>query len=204
MGLTLVTPATSDPITVFDLANEIVDYQADADNDTYLTSMIAAATEWVQDACWRQFMPATYLQTWDSFDRGRRLKFDIGPLISVSSVKYYDENDTLTTVAVTDYWVDSNSRIAQVVLKPTWSIPAISAGRPAAIQVQFVAGYATAALVPARAKQAIKLLAKYWYEKGEAATVDDNAEPDGAGGTFGEIPFGVFSICNQLNASGYV
>lgn len=204
MGLTVITPATADPVTVSEVTEEITDYQSDTTNDATMATLIGAATEWVQDQCWRQFMQATYLQTWDAFDSRRRFKLDIGPLVSISSVKYYDTLGTLTTISSSDYWADTNSYRPLITFKPTWSVPTLEDGRPSGIEVRFVAGYASADVVPKRAKQAIKLLAKYWWCKQEAGTVDDNAEPNGVGGKFGEIPFGVFSICHQLNASGYV
>lgn len=201
MGRTLVTAAASLPVSVAALAAEIVGYQPNTRDDATIALKLAEATDWVQEATARQFIQATYLQTW--CDWQTVFIPDISPLYSVASVKYYDVNGVQQTLSSSEYWVDTSTIPGKIVFKPSFTYPAVEDGRPSAIEVRFVAGYTNADAVPAAAKQAIKLLAKYWYEKREAATIADSAELNSTSPTYGEIPFGVFSIVNMINASGY-
>jgi hypothetical protein len=121
--------------------------------------------------------------------------------VSISSVKYYPD-DTLTTIASTEYWTDIYSKPPRIVSKNGW--PATQAGRPASVEVAYIAGYGAAAAVPYALKLAIKQLATFWYFQREAAATTNSVEPSETNApTYREIPFGVFSIVNQLNASGY-
>ena len=201
MGLRVTTAAASLPVTLAELQAEIIGYVASTAEDALLTDRLYQATEWVQNATARQLISATLVQTFDSFPCGP-IKLDLQPIVSVSSVKYYAA-DTLTTLAATGYWTDIYSRPPRIVAKNGW--PSTDAGRPAAVEVTFVAGYGTAASdVPRNLKHAIKQLAAFWYWQRDAAATPNSVEPgDEAAPTYREIPFGVFSIVNHFNASGY-
>lgn len=202
MGLTLITAATSNPITAEDLKTDILNFQNDLDNISLLEFNIEAATNWLQESTARQFMQATWMQTFDCWP-GRHLVFDMAPVASVSSVKYYDVDGVQQTLSSSYYWVDTRSRPPRLTFKPSFSEPSLEDGRPGAIEVTFVAGYANVAAVPAIAKLAIKQLVMYWYNQREALAVKQSSEPAATAPAYSDIPFGVFSIANQLNASGY-
>lgn len=204
MGLTLVTAATSAPVTVAEITKELYAWAESEDNVATLQAKIHEATEWFQAQTCRQFIQATYKQTFDCWFATRVLKIDLQPVYSVSSVKYYDADGTLQTISSTNYWADTSGYPPRIVFKPSYALPNLEDGRPSSVEVNFVAGYANAAAVPYLAKQGIKMLASYWYTMREAATTPDNAEPSGyTGSQFKEIPFGVYSIANALSAGGY-
>ena len=93
-------------------------------------------------------------------------------LVSVTHVKHYDNDDTATTFATSNYYVDTTSEQGRVVLKNGASWPTASELRNAnAYEIQYVAGYGGAASdVPKPLVQAIKMLALHLYENREIAT----------------------------------
>jgi uncharacterized phiE125 gp8 family phage protein len=89
------------------------------------------------------------------------------PVQSVSSITYYDANNSLQTMSASLYEVDvySEPAIIRASANATWPT---TYDRLNAVAVEFVAGYGVASSVPQDAKHAIKLLAAHWYINGEA------------------------------------
>lgn len=210
MTISILTPAATDPVTLDEIkAHCRVDFTED---DAYLTSLIAAATDWVQRRTGRQLVTATLRQSWDSYPsvfhpvrpitqaygprvfylgmEAAMMTLDVEPVQSVSSVTYYDANDALQTVISTAYWVDLATTPPRIIPKDAW--PNILWGRPSAFRIDFVAGYGVATDVPTLIKQGIMLLAAHWYERREATV--QNA-------SIAEVPFAVESICQSYETT---
>lgn len=181
----LVTAATSDPVEVGEAKTHLrIDFNHD---DALLTSLIAEATQWIQNRTGRQLIEATWRQAWDTLPEV--VELTRAPVASVAWVKYYDADEVLTTVNSSDYWVDAPT--SRVIPKDGW--PTIHDARPGAFQVQYVAGYGSSgASVPPPLRRAILWLVAHWYEQREAAVVN---------GYVREVPFGVESICGQYETS---
>ena len=93
------------------------------------------------------------------------------PVASVTHVKYYDNDNNASTFASSNYYVDTISDQARVVLKTGSSWPTVSETRNAnAYEIKYVAGYGGASDVPEPIVQAIKLLTTHLYENREAVT----------------------------------
>ena len=93
------------------------------------------------------------------------------PVVSVTHVKYYANDNTATTFASTNYYVDTISNQARVVLKKGVSWPTVAETRNAnAYEIKYVTGYGGASDVPEPIVQAIKLLTTHLYENREAVT----------------------------------
>lgn len=173
MSLAVLTPPDATPVSLADQkAFMRVDHD---DEDALISELIASATEHVEQATSRQFMPATYVMTARSFpyDCGM-LRLPRSPLISVDSVSYRDRDGAVQTlVADVDYLIDDASN--PPTIEPVVRWPA-TGDYPDAVQVQFQAGYLDpgsppAYPIPSRALVAIKALAAWWYEQREAASV---------------------------------
>jgi len=97
-------------------------------------------------------------------------------LISVESVKYYSDDNTSTTFASSNYYVDTTSEQGRVVLRNGKSWPTVSELRDAnAYEIEYKAGYGTnngdtAASVPRNIINAIKMLALHLYENRDLVT----------------------------------
>ena len=93
------------------------------------------------------------------------------PVTSVTHVKYFDDSDTEYTYASSNYYVDTISDQARIVLRQGKSWPTVTQTRNAnAYVVKYVAGYGGASDVPEAIVQAIKLLTAHLYENREAVT----------------------------------
>ena len=94
------------------------------------------------------------------------------PVVSITHVKYYSNDNTASTFAASNYYSDVDSYSARVVLKNGVSWPTLTELRQAnAYEVQYVAGYGNAASdVPKPIVQGIKMLALHLYENREIAT----------------------------------
>ncbi len=206
--IALVTAAQSDPVTTAEAKTHMrVDFSTD---DSYIAGLIAKATAFAQHQTHRQFVSATFRQSWDTVpsaleprDPSRYLpglfvpseanvvgvKLGREPVTAVSWVKYYDATDTLQTVSGSDYWTDLDSSPPRIVPKTSW--PVVHPQRPNAFQVQFVAGYGDASAVPALLKHAILMLVSHWYE---------HREPVVTGTVVTPVPMAVESILLQFEA----
>ena len=79
------------------------------------------------------------------------------PVTSVTHVKYFDDSDTEYTYASSNYYVDTISEQARIVLRTGKSWPTVTETRNAnAYVVKYVAGYGGASDVPEPIVQAIK------------------------------------------------
>jgi uncharacterized phiE125 gp8 family phage protein len=82
------------------------------------------------------------------------------PLLSVTDVKYYDQDDTLQTLAASQYEVDIYGSPARFRLI---NVPKLK-DRMNALQLNFTCGYTNAAAVPSPIKQAMYLIIGHLYE----------------------------------------
>ena len=143
--------------------------QDDADID----NLIKAATDYVQKGTYgnRQLLPATLsIKACDWWDD--ELNLPLPPLSSVSSLTYLDRNGASQTVATGDYTVRTYLNQPGTI-ELTWlstdTVPVLYADTSWPITIQFVAGYADAASIPANVQMAILLLVSHWYTNREAA-----------------------------------
>ena len=97
-------------------------------------------------------------------------------LIEIVAVKYYSDDNTATTFATENYFVDTTSEQGRVVLRSGKSWPTTTELRDAnAYEVEYKAGYGnnngdTASLVPRNITNAIKMLALHLYENRDVVT----------------------------------
>lgn len=167
MPLSLQTAAAVDPVTVAEV-KAFARYPHD-DSDDLFAGLIAAATEHVQMATSRQFVPATFTLSLRGFPLDM-VRLPRSPVMEVASVQYRDRDGTLVTLtADTDYLVDMAAEPATIEPVRSWPV---TGDFPDAVQITFTAGYADdgnsppdlAANVPARAKVAVKALAAHLFE----------------------------------------
>ena len=99
--------------------------------------------------------------------RQRSVNLPFSPLVSVSSVKTFDDSDNETTMASSRYYVDTASNYGRVVLRTgeTWDDMLRVAN---AIEITYVAGYGSIATsVPAGIRQGIIVLASHYFENAD-------------------------------------
>jgi uncharacterized phiE125 gp8 family phage protein len=162
MGMKLITAPTDTPVT---LAEAKAQCRVEDDSeDTLMTGLISAATEYVEQYTARAIMPQTWELSLDGFEDSMALTK--GPVTSVTSVKYYDLNGDIQTLDPLNYTLD-------LISDPQWVVKNNDASWPATVDsinvvtIRFVAGYAT---VPAPIKHAILLLISQWFDNRAAVT----------------------------------
>ncbi len=106
--------------------------------------------------------------------RQRSVNLPFSPLVSVSSVKTFDDSDNETTMASSRYYVDTSSDYGRVVLRTgeTWDDMLRVAN---AIEITYVAGFGSVATsVPAGIRQGIIVLASHFFENPEMTIKGEN------------------------------
>jgi len=102
------------------------------------------------------------------------IKLPIGPVLSITSVKYTDAAGTVSTVSSADYDTDLTSLPARISLKSGRSWPSVNLKSVNGVDIEFVCGYhataSTTTSVPEELKLAIKMMVEHWYEHRGAVT----------------------------------
>jgi len=190
VGIKLITAPASEPITLDEAKDHLrVDVSED---DALITTLIVAAREAAEHITGRALMQQTWELALDCFHdiEDCDLRYRIGrhayrinipkpPLVSITSVKYYDTDGTLQTMASSDYQLDDHSEPAR--LMPAYGTCWPSTRDQAnAVMIRYVAGYADAASVPQQIKNWMLLRIGMLYE---------NRESVAAGVTLTEVPY---------------
>lgn len=127
-----------------------------------VTALGIAAREWFETAMDRQLTTAAWRLTLDGFG-GSCIELPYPPLRSVSSVQYLDADGATQTLDADTYVVVTTETPGRIELADGESWPA-TAVHPAAVTINFQAGYGAPGDVPELVKVGIKLLAAHWYE----------------------------------------
>jgi uncharacterized phiE125 gp8 family phage protein len=168
----LVTGPAIEPVTLTEAkkhANVVA-----TDDDALIAVLIAAARELVEEDTSRALINQTWaleLHDWWT----DRIELPRPPLVSITSVKYFDVDGVEQTLPATYYDVDTRRQPGVLWWdEDVSSCPTLSDAANAVV-VTYVAGYGAAATaVPARAKQAILLLVSHWYRyRDEVSKVGD-------------------------------
>lgn len=193
-AITVVTPPASRPVSSADAKLYLrVDTTAD---DDLIGDMIDAATEAMERYLRRTLINTTLKLIIDRWplSRGRKwwdgvrdgaitevlggaqyVQLPAPPLVSITSVYYYDLSDTQQLWAASNYYADTAS--GRLALKQTGVIPS-SMREGNAMEITYVAGYgSSASSVPAPIVNGIKaLIARMYDNRGCACEVDGEVE----------------------------
>lgn len=187
------TPTDTDIVSLTDLKTFMkVD---GSDEDTLIATLFTAAREMVEGYTNTSMNDDAdnYTLNLDAWPDSGVIRVGVGPLVSVTSVKYYDSDDAQQTLAVdTDYYVDAARQPGQVVMK---SMPALKA-KPNAIEVIVKAGYNEAA-VPKALVNAIQQITLNFYERRGDGQSDNKLTTDFP------LPFQIKAMMNRYKLGGY-
>jgi uncharacterized phiE125 gp8 family phage protein len=153
-------------VATCDFGVDIIKKGATTVEDTLISDKITAAREDCEAFQGRAFITQTWhlwLDEWPAF-----IKIPLPPLVSVTSIKYYDTSNTEATVTASDYYVDSNSEPGEIHLTYGKSWPSTTLRTKNGICVEFVCGYGAAGSnVPQAVRSAILLQMAELYENRE-------------------------------------
>lgn len=164
MALRRTTDATLEPITTAEAKTHLrVTISAD---DAYIDALVKAARMMAENELRRSLLTQTWTKTLDQFPDAIGLPYP--PIASVTSVKYLDTAGAQQTLASDQYTLDKQS-------EPGWIVPAYGVTWPDtycavnAVEVIYVAGVASAALVAQSIRAWILLQVGHLYENREAS-----------------------------------
>ncbi len=194
MSLTLVAPPAAEPVTTGEAKHYLrVDC---TDDDTLIEGLVITARRYAETKTKRQLVTATYRYILDAFPNSRVIYLPKPPLVSVTTLKYYNANGTLTTMDSTHYIVDTDSEPGRVTLNPgvlnTW--PSTQTNRPNAVQITYVAGYGDPQDVPMNIKNAMLLYIGHLYENRRGVLT---------GGSVSKLPMGVDALLASSSFGWY-
>lgn len=161
MGLKLITAPAAEPVTLAECRTHLgINDASDTVQDTEITRLITVAREYCENYTSQAFITQTWelaLNDFPTFFRLKRL-----PVQSVSSIKYYDQNDTEQTVSSALYEVDDYNAWHDIHLVDGESWPS-SNGNLNNVKVRFVCGHGDATTdVPEQIRMAIMLCVGHW------------------------------------------
>ena len=152
----LVSETGSEPVTLAQAKAQLSIASSDDAHDTKLTRLITAARQKYEYDTHTRLLAATFDQIYDGFYN--RMRLSERPVDSVTSITYYNANNSQQTLSTDVYAFDESLR--EIRLKPDQSFPD-SKDRWDAVTIRYVTGYST---VPETARHAMLLLIAHWFE----------------------------------------
>jgi uncharacterized phiE125 gp8 family phage protein len=183
MTLQLITPPAAVSISLHEVRAQC--RVEDGSEDALLAGYVRSATDYVEQHSGLRLITQTwnwhidgFPWAWDGY-----IRLPLGPIQSITSITYLDTQGVQQTLAPTVY----SFRGDRIMLAPnaTWPVSYRSLD---VITVTFVCGFGgDHNTVPESLRQAISMLAAYWFAQREAAQVDPDAR------VF-DVPFSVREI----------
>lgn len=171
------------------------------DDDTIIGEMITRARQRVELDTGRAFINQTWTFYADDFDDACQTKNGIiylpmSPLSSVTTLKYYDSDNTLQTWSSSYYQADTGHEPGRVTTVSGYSWPT-TYDRLSAVQIAYVAGYGAAAetTCPRAMYDALYFMLGHLYENREAWI-------SGGGGITAPVPM-AYQSCYAMAAVGW-
>jgi hypothetical protein len=160
--LTTTTALTADDVVTFDSVKRHLRQLGMEDDQTILDVLQGAVNEAEEltNRTLRQSVTSTgYFRGWSY-----SYPMPLPPLISVTSVKYYDSAEVQQTVTASDYEVQLSTRNqGRVAFRYDYSFPNLDSDREAPVEIVFVRGH-SGDTVPPLIKTCIRLLAESVYD----------------------------------------
>jgi len=163
------------------------------DDDTIIERLVNAAVSFVdvQGVLGR----AMITQTWGEWlaPNPSTVMLSLGPVQSVSAIKYYDIDGVLQTATLADFNVFGTPNRITITPKTGKAWPTTQT-RDDAIKIEYVIGYGNAASdVPQTVRHGLMMLVAHWYENRE--TTQEKQMQD--------LPYGFMEMMNIERNSWY-
>jgi hypothetical protein len=179
-GLKIVSAPSIQPVSRIE-AREHLRLDDDVD-DSQVRSFIKAATDWAENYTGRSLINTGYQMMldgvseiddplWEGMRTGHSsrnfnnyIEIAVAPVSSVSSIKYYSDDNTQYTWSASNYHVDTFSEPARIVLRSGGTYPT-DLRSVNGLEINFIAGYGDSAnSVPEAIRVAILQYIAFLYE----------------------------------------
>lgn len=180
MTTKLVVAPVAEPVTLTQMKSWL--RETGTDQDDNITLLIQAAREYGENYTRRAWAQQTLLYTQEYFCGGD-IELPRPNLQAVSSVKYIDSNGVLQTLAASVYQADTTREPGCVRLAYGQTWPDVRASDFNAVQITYVAGYATGGspfdptAIPAAARNWLMRKVAQLYEHREEIIVGTVVAP---------------------------
>ena len=186
-GLVQTVAPVTEPLGVDELGRHI---RAVPGTEAEIEAYLIAAREYIEEVTGRQFSPATWQATYQRFPDWE-VVLPRPPLLSVVSVAYRSPSDgSLVTLADTAYQAATTGFYGRLTPARTTLWPEVDLQSIEPVVITFRAGYE---VMPARIKQAIRLLTAHSYEHRQIVNV---------GNIVTEIPQGLKMLIRSITVGG--
>lgn len=167
-SLVRVTAPATAPISLAEAKTQM--RVESSDDDSIIQRLIDAAVAFVdvQGALGK----AMITQTWGQWlsPNPSTVYLSLGPVQSVSAIKYYDVDGALQTATLSDFNVFGTPNRISVSPKSGKAWP-VTQTRDDAIKIEYIIGYgSTSASVPETVRHALMMLVAHWYDMRETST----------------------------------
>ncbi|MFK5949263.1 MAG: head-tail connector protein [Methylococcales bacterium] len=167
MPLSVVTPATQEPLTVIEAKAHL--HIEGNDSDAYIGTLISSARSHVEKHLLRTLTTTTLKLSLDFFKIIIELKR--GPVQEVTNIKYIDTNGVVQTLPVSEYQVDLESEMPRICPAYSKSWPSTQPGLNA-VNIEYKSGYGDdGESIPESIKHAMLLLIGHWFVNRETVLV---------------------------------
>ncbi|MFH1603244.1 MAG: head-tail connector protein [Pseudomonadota bacterium] len=178
MALTIVVQPAREPVTLEEIKDHLRITETDTGaEDAVLLAFITAARRYCEKFQNRAYIHQTWRLYLPKFPDEDFVRIPLPPLVSLSLFRYYGLAGTVNTLSTSVYYTDGYDEPARVYLKDGQSWPTETLRPAAAVELQFLCGYGSAATsVPQEVKQAIKMMVGHMYEHREATDIKEVLE----------------------------
>lgn len=161
MSQILTTPPTVEPVSLSEAKAHL--RVTHSDDDTYISTLINSARSIVEQFCGLALLQQSWSVFRDDWPTQGIFNLPLAPIISITDLLIYGEDDVAATLDPAHYFLDGASKPCRLVLRGGRSVP--TPGRRAnGIELKLVAGFGAAATaVPNQIKQALLIIIADWY-----------------------------------------
>jgi uncharacterized phiE125 gp8 family phage protein len=189
MSLILITPPAAAPLTIQEIRAQCrVD---GADEDALLMAYVRSATDAVEQLAGLRLLDQEWEWSLDAFalalpDRCSWIRLPLAPLLSIVSIVYQNTAGAVQTLPVDTYLIRGLGSVqpARLILAPGKTWPATWHG-PGAVLLRARFGWPDHNAIPEALRQAVMMLAAFWFGQREAAAIGPDSGP------VSHVPFAV-------------
>lgn len=179
MGLTVITPPTTEPISLAEAKRHLRIAPGETREDAEIQGWIVAARRNAERISEQAIVAQTLRHTLDAFPEWD-LRLPRPPLVSVASIKYIDTAGVLTTVPAADYSVITTCQPGFIEPSYAASIWPTAREESDAVRVEYVAGHpvTTVANAISAGSQTVTPASMAGIIAGSVLTIDDGSRQE--------------------------
>jgi uncharacterized phiE125 gp8 family phage protein len=171
MTYVVSTPPATEPVSAADF-REFHLNESDSTQETGIDELVGAVRSYLERMYDKAFITQTITEKYDSW--WRCLELTVSPVASITSVKYYDDDDVQQTLDSSKYYTELSRIHGNIWFNDDMDYPTLSTDRPEPIEIVYVAGEASA---PANIKHQIRqAVARIYFDKEAFSAVMGNVE----------------------------